>query len=113
MLHLVTIEPDTLGLLKTLMTRPYLDKFFLVGGTALALQMGHRKSIDLDLFTLEDFDQVLLLKQLEQEFTVDVRVQSPSIFITQINDIKVDFVRHRYPLQYPMHFKRCNRWRTF
>ena len=104
MLHLVTIEPDTLGLLKHLMLRPYLNKFFLVGGTALALQMGHRKSIDLDLFTLEDFDQDLLLKQLEDEFTVDVRVQSPSIFITQINNVKVDFVRHRYPLQYPMHF---------
>ena len=103
MLHLVTIEPNTLGLLKILMARPYLDKFFLVGGTALALQMGHRKSIDLDLFTLEDFDQDFLLKQLQEEFNVDVRVQSPSIFITEINNIKVDFVRHRYPLQYPLH----------
>jgi hypothetical protein len=47
MLQLATIEPFTLGLLKKLMTRPYMEPFFLVGGTALALQMGHRKSIDL------------------------------------------------------------------
>ena len=102
MLHLVTIEPNTLGLLKNLMARPHLDKFFLVGGTALALQMGHRKSIDLDLFTLEDFDQEILLKQLQTEFEVNVRSSSPSIFITEIDSIKVDFVRHRYLLQYPM-----------
>ena len=102
MLHLVTIEPYTLGLLKNLMARPHLDKFFLVGGTALALQMGHRKSIDLDLFTLEDFDQEILLKQLQTEFEVNVRSSSPSIFITEIDSIKVDFVRHRYALQYPM-----------
>ena len=56
MLQTRTVEPRTLGLLKDLMSKPYLDQFFLVGGTALALQMGHRFSIDLDLFTLTDFD---------------------------------------------------------
>jgi hypothetical protein len=43
------------------MTLPSVDPFFLVGGTALALQMGHRVSIDLDLFTPEVFDKIDLI----------------------------------------------------
>ena len=50
MLHYETGYPATLGLLKDLMALPELSKFNLVGGTALALQIGHRISVDLDLF---------------------------------------------------------------
>ena len=52
MLQTRSVYPDTLGLLKELMKEPLLDNHFLVGGTSLALQMGHRFSVDLDLFTL-------------------------------------------------------------
>jgi hypothetical protein len=38
------------------MLLPELKDFFLVGGTSLALQLGHRISIDIDLFTQNDFD---------------------------------------------------------
>ena len=51
MLQTRTVEPFTLGLLKNLMAHPLLEPFYLVGGTALALQLGHRFSVDLDLFT--------------------------------------------------------------
>ena len=102
MLHLATVEPDTLGLLRKLMTLPYMDRFFLVGGTALSLQMGHRKSIDLDFFCLEDFNKEDLLLKLQKDFEIQVDVISPSLFLTRIDDIKVDFVRFRYELQYPM-----------
>lgn len=56
MLHVETVEPDTLELLKRLMDRSYLSTFCLVGGTSLSLQLGHRRSIDLDLFSETDFD---------------------------------------------------------
>ncbi len=102
MLQLATIEPFTLGLLKELMTRAYMKPFFLVGGTALALQMGHRKSIDLDFFSLQDFDKDLLLHQLQQEFDVTVDLVTPSLFLTRINEVKIDFVRFRHTLQYPL-----------
>ena len=55
MLQTRTVYPDTLGLLKELMKEPLLSNHFLVGGTSLALQMGHRFSVDLDLFTHTDF----------------------------------------------------------
>lgn len=102
MLQTRAVESGTLGLLKSLMSKPYLDQFFLVGGTALALQMGHRISVDLDLFTVSDFDQEELLTLLETDFEVIVQVTSPSIFITIIEGVKVDFVRFRYKLLFPV-----------
>ena len=56
MLQISTIEPTTLAILKKLMTIPELEDFALVGGTALALRFGHRKSVDLDLFASKDFN---------------------------------------------------------
>ena len=56
MLHKEVIEPGTLELLKNLQKESELKTFNLVGGTSLALQLGHRKSIDLDLFTDTEFD---------------------------------------------------------
>jgi hypothetical protein len=56
MLHTEAIEPNTFSLLKKLSATPKLKLFSLVGGTALALKFGHRKSIDLDFFNHEKFD---------------------------------------------------------
>ena len=50
MLFLDAIEPQTLSLLKRLQALPGLADTRLVGGTALALQLGHRISVDLDIF---------------------------------------------------------------
>jgi len=38
------------------MKEPFLDNFNLVGGTALGLLIGHRISVDIDLFTAQPFD---------------------------------------------------------
>ena len=56
MLQTQTVDRDTLGLLKDLMATPELQQFALVGGTNLSLRLGHRLSVDLDLFTNEPFD---------------------------------------------------------
>lgn len=61
MLHTQTVEPVKLGLLKRLMADEQLVAFNLVGGTALSLQIGNRKSIDLDMFTILDLDTDVLL----------------------------------------------------
>ena len=45
-----TVDSATYELLKKFMSDPFLKDFNLVGGTSLSLQMGHRKSVDLDLF---------------------------------------------------------------
>jgi predicted nucleotidyltransferase component of viral defense system len=48
MLFTSTVEPNTLSILKQLMSIKALDNFYLVGGTCLSLRYGHRTSIDLD-----------------------------------------------------------------
>ncbi len=70
MLHLRTIEPRTLELLKSVLKEPLLANNFLVGGTSLALQMGHRFSVDLDLFTHQSFEAEALLEALRAKFNV-------------------------------------------
>lgn len=56
MLHKETVKGETLKLLERLMQDEKLSSFNLAGGTSLALLMGHRQSIDLDLFTPNPFD---------------------------------------------------------
>ena len=64
MLHLATIESKTLDLLKSLQALPLFANTRLVGGTALALQLGHRKSIDIDLFgSIEDEPELIMKMQ--------------------------------------------------
>lgn len=68
MLHHGTVEKPTLELLIKLMGDKSLEDFVLVGGTALALRLGHRRSIDIDLFTNHAFNSNLLSEHLQNEF---------------------------------------------
>ncbi len=101
MLHRETIDDSTFALLKTLQSLPILQDFYLVGGTALALQLGHRKSIDLDLFTTTEFDAAAVLLELEKifgaGFTYEGGVQKFGIFCF-INNIKVDIVHYPHSI---------------
>lgn len=94
MLYKETVKPGTLGLLKELMHIKELEQFRLVGGTALSLLLGHRESIDLDLFTDEPFDRELIINILTDIFPLlsFEGIKSPRLFFTYINDVKVDFV---------------------
>ncbi len=95
MLHTNTVEPNTLELLKKLMSIQIFDDFFLVGGTALSLQIGHRKSIDLDLFSIENFDTQEILACLKPDLIIQ---DSKKILQLIVNEIRVDFVSLPYPL---------------
>lgn len=103
MLQTRTIEPTTLGLLKSLMNEPLLEPFYLVGGTALALQLGHRFSVDLDLFTHFPYDKEMLFDSLKQNYNMTIEFTNNVITIGYINDVKTDLVNVRYTPQYPMH----------
>ena|SRR5665213_459066 len=98
MLRKETIEPGTLELLKELMKDDHFSEFFLVGGTALSLLIGHRKSIDIDLFTLTSFDEKKMLTYLEQEKGMQLNYLDKNTIKGQINNIQVDLISHSYPL---------------
>lgn len=58
MLYQTTVEDSTLELLKRLMNDEVFKDFVLVGGTALSLQLGHRISVDIDLFSETPFKKI-------------------------------------------------------
>ena len=102
MLYKETVEPTTLELLKQLQAEPLLQTFNLVGGTALALRLGHRKSIDLDLFTREDFDIEELKFMLVQRYGLKVSYERNHTLKGFINGVMIDCIRFDYPhLQNP------------
>jgi predicted nucleotidyltransferase component of viral defense system len=75
---------------------PELEDFRLVGGTALALQYGHRTSIDIDLFGKTNFDDIDLPRILKRYPKVQNFSNSKFIKTYIINDIKVDMVSYSY-----------------
>ncbi|AEE53838.1 nucleotidyl transferase AbiEii/AbiGii toxin family protein [Haliscomenobacter hydrossis] len=98
MLHTTTVYPATLELLKSLMQLPTLEGYNLAGGTALALQIGHRISVDLDFFGNVDFEPIDILDSIRDISEVSIINQSRAILILNAGGIKTDFVRYRYPL---------------
>jgi hypothetical protein len=98
MLYTSAVQPGTLELLTELQKQPLLRSFYLVGGTALALHFGHRISIDIDLFTNDDFDTRNLLDVLGEKYSIEILSQSKNALTIDIKNIKADFVRHNYPL---------------
>jgi len=102
MLHKESVETETLDLIHILMADRALSGFNLVGGTSLALMMGHRKSIDIDLFTDRDFDAASLEKHLSLSYNVDRLNRSGNNIWCIINGIKVDLIAHQYPILKPV-----------
>ena len=98
MLYIETVKPDTFSLLKELMLVKEMQHFNLVGGTALSLRLGHRISIDLDLFSHEKFENEKVIKALKSNFKNRLQLNSTvnnqlGIFCF-IDDVKIDICRH-------------------
>lgn len=92
MLQFNALRPDTLDVLRLTMSQPLLNNFTLVGGTALALHLGHRISEDIDLFTWQRFDIDLLLEELSSHISFKIKVKTPIGTHLFINDVKTDLV---------------------
>lgn len=95
------ISPHTFQLIQHLQMLPELKDFFLVGGTSLALQLGHRNSIDIDLFTQNDFDENEILDLLKATYNVQEVFRRKNTIITLVDTVKTDFIKHNYPLILP------------
>lgn len=105
MLQYTTVLPTTLELLKVLMQQKCLADFNLAGGTSLALQIGHRFSIDIDLFTQKDFDPSEIITELEKNLKFNIIQQKVNTLTINIeypdnssNYIKTDIIKYPYPL---------------
>lgn len=102
MLRSETITSYTLELLKALSALKSFHGIALAGGTALALQSGHRISIDLDFFSNQEFDEGNVLSEIQNLFSdVKVFARAKNTLNLEINTIKVDVISHQYSLIEP------------
>jgi Nucleotidyl transferase AbiEii toxin, Type IV TA system len=77
--------------------------FYLAGGTALALQIGHRVSVDFDLFSAEEIDRGLLrrVRRAFPEAEVLPLINNADELTTLVNGVKVTFLRYPFPPDEP------------
>jgi hypothetical protein len=88
------------NVLKALQEKELFKNYFLVGGTALSLQLGHRISNDIDLFTRDDLNKDEILDFLNRDYNGVYQIHNIQNTILQISidGVKVDFVKYDYDL---------------
>ena len=78
------------------------EGFYLAGGTALALQIGHRISVDFDLFCQDDISKKLLteVKRVFPEFKGEISplINNPEELSILISGIKMTFLKYPFPV---------------
>jgi predicted nucleotidyltransferase component of viral defense system len=100
MLQKKSVEKTLWDVLRELQSSDIFKDYVLVGGTALALQIGHRISEDIDLFTENDIDKDTIFNTLSKKYKNDFNIDSVQDVIVNlhIKGVKVDLVKYEYPL---------------
>jgi len=97
-MYLNVLSKKQIYLLKKL---GFLEKygFYLAGGTALALQIGHRASLDFDFYTEKKFDSRKLREEFDKRFkeVQEIYIAGDTLGLS-VDGIGVSFFRYPYPL---------------
>ncbi len=101
-MHQEVINKKTEHLLSTLVEKKIVQNFYLAGGTALALQFGHRKSIDLDWFSQKDFNTEILKNQIKEINQPVIESEEKNTLDLILNEVKLSFFSYKYKLLYPL-----------
>ena len=97
MLQTGTVEESTLELLKSFQAESLLADTRLVGGTALSLQIGHRVSEDLDLFSTKPIDCMRIQSLLIEKYGFMPSVVEDGTLIGFVRGVKIDIIYHPFP----------------
>lgn len=108
-LHLATLPNDTKKALDFLSQQTWLKEsgWYLAGGTALALQAGHRKSFDLDFFTqAKTFNGSQLLANFASSKEWHTNINEPNTIYGTLLGTKVSFIAYPFfiPMQEPLYY---------
>lgn len=97
-----TLASNTKQVLTQLSTLPIPANFYLSGGTALALHLGHRESEDLDFFSNKDFIPTRLQQTLESLGDLTSTELEDNTLNTYLSGVKLQFLGYPYPLLKPL-----------
>lgn len=93
-----TILEDTHKLLTSFNRDSLPQDTYLAGGTAISLQIGHRKSIDLDFFTRHEFNEDQWIQKLEKNYNLELFNKDWQTIIGDIKNVKFSLFYYKYPL---------------
>lgn len=99
-----TLSPQTAKLLNLIQTQQsnFLNEFYLSGGTALSLQIGHRESEDLNFFTQNSFNPQKWQQKLLKLGKITETELAEGTVNTYLNGVKLQFLEYPYPLIKPL-----------
>ena len=100
-MHLDILTPDQQSALAVLARQPVVGTFYLAGGTALALQLGHRESVDFDFFRRETFDPPWLLDQLPTSSPIRILQEATNTLTVDFQGVKTSFFAYPHDLLQP------------
>ena len=95
-----TLLPDTVRAIKLISDIPTIKRAYLAGGTALALHLGHRISVDLDFFTQDKLDENVLAADLSRLPDFIEEGKAWKTVWGKIGKTKFSLFYYKYPLLY-------------
>ncbi len=99
------LGPETRRTLEALAALPFPTDFYLAGGTALALQIGHRISHDLDFFSATNplgmVERSVLARELQHITPSTIKREADEQLYATIMGIEVSFAYQHHPLLFP------------
>ena len=101
-MHPEALAPSTLRVLRAFADTVITRQFSLGGGTGLALHLGHRLSVDLDWFTAETFDPLVMCLEFPPGLPFEVTGTAANTLQARVDGVKVDCLRYAYPLLEPV-----------
>lgn len=96
------INAETKRVFKKIASSELASMFYLAGGTALAIELGHRESIDLDWFSQTDFEAPAVKEILSGLGGFMIAGESRGTIHGLLDDVKVSFFHYKYPLLFPL-----------
>lgn len=103
-MHKEILDKNQIELLPLI--KSFSSDFGLVGGTAVALHLGHRRSIDFDLFIKKDFTNDLLRNAIKKDYTIQtILIDRPDELTLVLNNVKLTFYKYPYAINYSVEFE--------
>jgi len=104
--HWEALTPETQQAYRKIAGLDFISRFYLAGGTGLALHLGHRFSIDLDFFSPHadsvEADQRAILRETFEDSTLSITFDTDATFVATWRGVGLSFFRlHQYPLVQP------------
>jgi len=97
-----TLTDDAKGLLGAISRSGTATEFYLAGGSAAALHLGHRVSVDLDFFTEnDDYEPEPLQQSLRRIGPLTIQQQGRGTLVAALQGVQISFFAYPYPVLEP------------